>query len=289
MKRMPVARKLASLPSVSKMLRASCLALGTLAVTASAQAQSPTWPANLKAEYEVAFNGFGIGSFAFQAEAERETYALKGSASLSMLLGAISWTSDIRAIGTVSDKLPQPSAYAFEVKSGSRGMMTRMGFEDGAVNSVAHMPPQPPKPEIVPVRAQHLKGVVDPLSAMMMLASSQAPCDRRIPIFDGRERFDLVFSRKGEMRISEQSPSGQPSVGHVCRVRYVPIAGHKPDEYTQKMGENRDIEVVLRPVPSAHMFVPYQISIPTPMGTATLTSKRVEIAQAGKPRIALLY
>jgi hypothetical protein len=283
---MPVARPLSSLFSKSKVL-ASWLTISVMAAAAPAQAQS--WPTNLKADYDVAFNGFNIGTFTFQAEAEQDSYTLTGTANLSLLLGAISWKSDIRTFGTLDQKKPQPAAYAFEIQSGSRGMLTRMGFEDGAVNSVAHMPVQPVKPEVVPVRAHHLKGVVDPLSAMMMLASSNAPCDRRIPVFDGRERFDLVFSRKGEMRINEQAPSGQPSVGHVCRVRYVPIAGHKADDYTQQMAESKDIEVVLRPVPSAQVFVPYQVSIPTPMGTATLTSKRAEIAQTGKPRIALLH
>ena len=54
----------------------------------------------------------------------------------------------------------------------------------------------------MPLREQHLKGVLDPLSAIMVLSrgSSANPCDRRLPIFDGKERFDLVFSYKGEMQ-----------------------------------------------------------------------------------------
>ncbi len=292
MRRVGLARLYSQFLSHCNALRPAAMTIPGLAMVlamAPTPAGAEGWPANMKAEYEVSFNGFGIGSFAFEAEAQRDNYVLKGNASLSMLLGAITWKGDIRTSGAISDKSPKPAAYAFEAVSGSKAVATRMGFEDGAVNSIAHMPAQPPKPGLVPVREQHLRGVVDPLSAMMMLAASNAPCDRRIPIFDGRERFDLVFSRKGEMRLTEQAPSGQPSTGYVCRVRYVPIAGHKPDDNTRYMAENRDIEVVLRPVPSARMFVPYQISIPTQMGTATLTSKRVEIAQAGKPRIALLH
>jgi len=93
------------------------------------------------------------------------------------------------------------------------------------------------------VREQHLKGVVDPLSAIMMISrnASADPCDRRIPIFDGRERFDLLFSRKGDMRVTEQAPSGQPGIAHVCGVRYLPIAGHKIEtlagSYSEGMAE----------------------------------------------------
>jgi len=143
----------------------------------------------------------------------------------------------------------------------------------------------------IPLREQHLKGVVDPLSAIMVLSSKTAvdPCDRRIPIFDGKERFDLLFSRKGEMRVTEQAPSGQPGVAHVCRVRYLPIAGHKIDSDTKYMAANDAIEVALRPVPSANVFIPYQITIPTMAGSATIVSKRVDIVSPGKPQIAMLY
>jgi hypothetical protein len=144
---------------------------------------------------------------------------------------------------------------------------------------------------IIPVREQHLKGVVDPLTAIMMLSRGAGadPCDRRIPIFDGRERFDLVFSRKGDMRVTEQAPSGQPGVAHVCRVRYLPIAGHKIDNDTKYMAANDAIEVALRPVPSANVFIPYQINIPTMAGSASIVSKRVDIVSPGKPQIAMLY
>jgi hypothetical protein len=159
------------------------------------------------------------------------------------------------------------------------------------VLSVKHTPTPEPKPDIVPVREQNLKGVVDPLSAIMMLAqySSPNPCDRRLPIFDGKERFDLVMSYKGETKVSEQQPSGQPAIAHVCRVKYRPIAGHKVDAENSYLATTDAIEVSLRPVPSANILVPYQITIPTMIGYATIVSKRVEIESPGRPQIALLH
>ena len=37
------------------------------------------------------------------------------------------------------------------------------------------------------------------------------------------------------------------------------------------------------------MLVPYQITIPTIVGSATLVSRRVEIDSPGRPQIALLH
>ena len=266
---------------------ATSAGFGALALPAPPAAAQSTWPAGLKAEYEVGYNGFNVGSFVFKAEAEQQSYTLTGSANLSMLLGMISWSSDIRSFGSLVQQAPKPAVYAFDARSGSRAASTRVSFEAGSVATVAHSPQMPAKPDAVPVREQHLKGVVDPLSAMMLVTQGASPCDRRIPIFDGYERFDLVLSRKGETRLPEQA-GGHSVVAQVCQVRYVPIAGHIPDGDTKFMASNGGIEVVMRPVPGARIYVPYQITIPMPLGSATLVSKRVEVTQGGR-KTALLH
>jgi hypothetical protein len=250
-----------------------------------------SWPANMRALYDINFNGFNVGTFEFQSQAERQSYTLLGNAKLSVLLGAFSWDAETRSFGLLVNQAPKPASFTFDYKSSLRAGSTKLGFANGAVSAISHLPPEMPRPDTVPLREQHLKGVVDPLSAIMMLAraSSANPCDRRLPIFDGKERFDLVFSYKGERRVVEQTPSGQPSVAHVCRVRYLPIAGHKVDGETSHMAANNDIEVALRPVPSANVLIPYQVTIPTMAGSATIVSKRVEIDSPGKPQIALLH
>jgi hypothetical protein len=136
-----------------------------------------------------------------------------------------------------------------------------------------------------------LKGVLDPLSAVMVVAqyANPDPCEHRLPIFDGKERFDLLLSYKGQVKVNEQQPSGQPAIAHVCRVRYQPIAGHKVDAESSYLATTDAIEVSLRPIPSANVLIPYQITIPTLVGYATIVSKRVEIESPGLPQIALLH
>ena len=257
--------------------------------TAGAEA----WPATVRAVYDINFNGFNVGTFEFESQAEQQSYTLLANARLSVLLGAFTWDGAIRSFGLIGPvpQAPKPASFTFDFRSNLRAGSTRLGFADGTVTNIAHLPPEAPKPDIVPLREQHLKGVIDPLSALMMIsrASGANPCDRRIPIFDGKERFDLVFSYKRNMQVVEQAPSGQPAIAHVCRVKYLPIAGHKVDSDTSFMAANNEIEVALRPVPSANVFIPYQVSIPTMAGGATIVSKRVEIVSPGKPQIALLH
>ena len=253
--------------------------------------QAADWPANVRAVYDINFNGFNVGTFEFQSQSEEESYSLTGNAQLSLLLGAFTWIGETRSFGLIANHMPKPAAFAFDFKANSKVGSTKMDFADGIVAAIRHTPTPVPKPDMVPVRQQHLKGVLDPLSAIMVVArgSNPNPCDRRLPIFDGKERFDLVLSYKGQMKVNEQQPSGQPAMAHVCKVKYQPIAGHKVDTETSFMATTDAIEVALRPVPSANILIPYQITIPTMVGYATLVAKRVDIETPGKPQIALLH
>ena len=253
--------------------------------------QADPWPTTIRAAYEVNFNGFNVGTFEFQAQTEDESYSLTGTARLTLLLGAFSWIGETRAFGLISNQVPKPAAFSFDFKANSKTGSTKVDFDDGAVLEVRHNPRPEPKTDIVPLRDQHLKGVLDPLSAIMVVSnySNPDPCERRLPIFDGKERFDLVLSYKGEVKVNEQQPSGQPAIAHVCRVKYRPIAGHKADAENSYLATTDAIEVALRPIPSANVLVPYQITIPTLLGYATIVSKRVEIDSPGRPQIALLH
>lgn len=254
-----------------------------------ASPRAEAWPAVVRATYDVNFNGLNVGTFEFQAHTEDKSYTLTGNAHLTLLL--FTWIGEVRTFGLLANQAPKPAAFSFEFQANGKTGSTRMDFAGGSVADVQHTPPAPPKPDIVPVRDQHLKGVLDPLSAILVVAnySNPDPCERRLPIFDGRERFDLLLSYKGQTKVSEQQPSGQPAIAHVCRVKYRPIAGHKPDAENSYLATTDGIEVSLRPVPSANILVPYQITIPTMIGYATIVSKRVEIESPGRPQIALLH
>jgi hypothetical protein len=166
-----------------------------------------------------------------------------------------------------------------------------MSFTDDTVTQVLQLPPPQTREGLFPVQPQHLKGVLDPLTAVLALSrgSSDNPCTRRIPVYDGTQRFDILLQPKGQVALQDARPSGQPATGIVCRVRYVPIAGYKQDDGTRYLAENNDIEVVLRPLPSANVYVPYSVTIPTIAGNATLVARRVNVVTSGQIQIALSH
>ena len=62
-----------------------------------------------------------------------------------------------------------------------------------------------------------------------------------MPIFDGKQRFDLVLTPKRKIRLDKDEPAGGSKSAIVCQVKYKPISGFKPDHPGVKfMMENED-------------------------------------------------
>lgn len=264
------------------------LALLVLSLPASAAADGD-WPNKVTAKYKITFNGFDVGDFRFESSVDAGGYSLSGAGKLSALLGIFEWKGSTRSTGVLARGEPKPVDYSFKYESGSKDGSVAMHFSKGRVAERTVVPPSSPSKKTVPLTEEHLKGVLDPMSAIMaMTRQRENPCDQKVSIFDGKHRFDLELSYRRQQAIKEARPSGEPSVAYVCNVRYIPIAGHKDNKMTRTMAETDGIEVVLRPIPSANIFIPYQVTIPTIAGSAVLRSQRVEITTPMR-QIALVH
>lgn len=276
--------------------RASLAGLSILALAGAAQAEpaakaaNATWPKSVSTVYRLYFNGFDVGSFQFQSESSGKTYTANSTASVSALFGAFKWKGTLSASGALAPTGPQPVAYLLNFKTKSKQGLVRLGFDKGSIKTVTVEPKKDwVNPEIVPVKPDHMKSVFDPMSAILAMthAGSGDPCSKTVPIFDGKVRFNLVMSYKGKQKLEEKVPAGQPSELVVCKVKYQPIAGHKPKDFVNPWVDYGSIEIALRSIPAANVYVPYNITIPTSIGAAVMSAESVNIAPEGKPAIAL--
>ena len=261
---------------------------GAVAAALPAQAgETPSFPAKVDAVYRIAWNGMELGNFVFSSSLKNNEYTLRGETKLSAVLGAFYWSGFTQSLGKLASGKPLPAAYAFSFEGSSKSGRIDMRFKKSAVSKVTSVPPIEPSPGRVPVTQAQLQGVLDPLSAVMAVTApvdgkvaGANPCKRRIPIFDGKQRFDLVFSHVRNEKL-------EGADAFVCRVKYVPISGHKMNKETKFMASTTGIEIWLIPVDEAKIFVPYYVTLPTPMGAATITSAKVNIDTPGGGRVAL--
>lgn len=263
-------------------------AAGVIVETSRAAADQ-SWPAEVSASYKLYFNGFDVGGYRFESRFNGKSYDATSNAKVSALFGAFTWKGTIEAAGAAEGARPKPAGYKLTFRSKSKQGAVTLGFNPGGVSSVALEPDKPPNPEAVPLAAEHYKNVLDPMAAILAISrgGAKTACDKRIPIFDGKARFDLQMSFKGEEKIADKDSSGQPKVLIVCAVKYVPIAGHKPKDFQDPWVDYNSIEIALRPVPSANLVVPYRVTVPTTIGAAVMMAESVNITTANHAQIAL--
>ncbi|MFI5012252.1 MAG: DUF3108 domain-containing protein [Hyphomicrobiales bacterium] len=133
-------------------------------------------------------------------------------------------------------------------------------------------------PAYAPLSDGDQKSLLDPLSAMFLPAEGRgdgldkANCDRRLRMYDGRRRFDLVMTYHGV----EKAVSGDALI---CGATYLPIAGHSldGDEFTRSMREYR-ITVALVPAPGSSFLIPSRITLLDASGAPVAEAKAIAIS-----------
>ncbi len=246
----------------------------------------PARAASLDIAYDISLLGLTIGNATLTGDVGSERYRMEIKARLTGLAGSVTGG---RGAGTVSGAmgglptggLPAASSFAVTAANSSEQRTVRMNMEKSAVSGAEITPPLDEKPDRVPVLDEHRRGVMDPMSALMMpVANGDArnACNRKIPIFDGAARYDITLSYAGTKQVSGDGYEGPVTI---CAVRYSPIAGHRNRKPVRFMAENRDIAVWLAPVAGAKLMLPYRISMKTMVGTLVIEASRYATEPSG--------
>lgn len=244
----------------------------------------------LEARYAASVGGIPLGKGAWIIEIGENQYTAAASGRVTGVLRAVTSGEGSSAVrGILNAGHPVPQTYAVHVTSDDKTDEVRMTFNSGTVKELVAEPPFSPTPDRVPVTEAHRKGVIDPMSAGLMPVGGGGDmmvpeaCQRTLPIFDGRQRFDLTLTFKRLDKVSAEKGYQGPVV--VCQVTYHPLAGHRPSRYAIKyLMEQRDMEIWLAPIVGTRILVPYRIQVPTLLGAAVLEATQfVAAAPSARP------
>jgi hypothetical protein len=265
-------------------LAAGLLAVAALAAPADAMARAArskralAAPATVAVDYGINLAGLPIGTARLAGSFERDRYVMDVSAVLTGLVGAITGgKGSARASGTFAAS-PQPGAFAIATHTATSGIAVRMALAHGNVVQAEITPPLIDMQDRVPVTAANKRGIIDPVSALLMPTQGRGEpldpdnCNRTLPVFDGATRFNVVLS------YAETRPVQKPGYAGpvlVCNARYQAVAGHRPDRPGVKfMEENREMSVWLAPVEGTRVLIPLRISVLTTIGTNIIEATR---------------
>jgi hypothetical protein len=241
----------------------------------------------LDASYAVTLAGVPIGKGGWTIDIQEDQYSATASGATSglmMVFASGQGTSVVR--GTVSGGQPIPSTYVSKIVADKKTDDVRISFAGGAVKEYVADPPTMPSPDRVPVTEAHRRGVSDPMTASLIRVAGNGDtfvpevCQRTIPVFDGRMRYDLQLGFKHLDKVS--ADKGYQGTVVVCSVAFVPIAGHVPERSVIRyLVAQRDMEMWLAPLAGTRLMVPYRASIPTPIGLGVLQA--TQFAPVARP------
>ena len=246
------------------------------------------------AVYRVNLGTFNLGNFRLTTVFRGDDYEMRGEGRFTILEGLIyEWKGVTASAGRVTSEGPEPAMYALSYSDGAKtGERLRMTFGDGGVRQVSIVPKRRPGPRTIPVTPEQLEGVLDPMSGAFLVAKSSNPngdlkvCYQTVPVFDGRQRFNLVLTPKKAVTVKKNGPASYAGPAVICRVKFIPIAGYQPDNPAIKlMSRSNEIEVWLIPVRRTQMYVPYRIVLPTPVGYGTALVTSIQVGNARRASI----
>ncbi|MGL4323748.1 MAG: DUF3108 domain-containing protein [Beijerinckiaceae bacterium] len=250
----------AALPVVS-------LALAAIMTAGAARAEK------VAVQYDITLAGLTFGRADVAADISSGRYSLDVNARTAGLASVSKGAGRAQANGAIGGVIPNSTGYAMTAQSSDGPRTVRMSMAGGSVRGAEINPPVEAKPDRVPVTDAHKRGVLDPVSALIMPQTVAAGmdasnCNRTLPIFDGAARYDIVLSYKGTKQVKTKGYEGPVLI---CSARYVPHAGHRAErKVTQFMANNRDMEAWLAPVNGTRVLMPYKIAVKTMVGTAVI-------------------
>jgi hypothetical protein len=240
----------------------------------------------IEARYVIRLLGIPVGTASLSGTLSDNRYNLELSGRLTGLASLISRARGAaKATGALRHAHVFAQSFATTASNTQMSRTVRMALSDGNVRGVDIFPPFDDLPGRIPLTDEHKRSVVDPLSALVMPTSSKAlsndACKRSIAIFDGWTRFNIDLTYAGEQQVNVSGYAG-PAI--VCAVRYVPIAGHRPErEATKFMIENKDIEVWLAPLKDTGIVMPLKISVATMIGTTVIEALEFQSSHDSQP------
>ena len=236
--------------------------------------------------YAISLLGVSLGVGTLSGKVDASSYTLEATAKLS---GVASIVSNAKGAATASGLFLQgrvaPNGFATTSTNSQATRTIRIAMHAGDVRASEISPPFESPPDRIPITEAQKRGVVDPLSGMLMPVALGQPvagpagCNRSVPVFDGWTRFDVGLDYSGNREMKLKGYQGPVAV---CGVRYTPISGHRDRPVVKFMAENREMQAWIAPVGATPYGVPLYISVKTLIGMLTLEATDFTV-QGGAP------
>jgi hypothetical protein len=265
-------------------LRRIAWTAAALAVAAATLGGVARADSRLDVHYSVSVAGIAVGQTDVSVVVGETEYATSANGRASGLVRAlVTGEGALSARGAMVDGRLVPASFTARTIGDDETSSVSMTLEGGDVKDLT-AESSAPATDRVPVSDEHRKGIIDPLSALLVQVGGTGDvvaadaCRRTLPIFDGRRRFDLALSFKRIDQVRAAKGYAGPAV--VCAVTFKAIAGHRVGSPLVKYLGGREIELTLAPVAGTRLLAPFRLAIINMLGDIVLEATAFTVSAA---------
>jgi hypothetical protein len=270
--------------SMKMHLSHAAFAAALIAVPAVAE-DAPVKPA-VALDYKIYIGGLEALSATATIGSDAAHYDIEIKAVTAGAIGRMMpWTVSIGSKGNVSGEtlLPVEHAQTNNFQGKDRSVVLRYDGHGGFIDRKVLPDAQEDQRDEVPTdMTRDTLDIVSGVMAGLRAVDRTGSCTSRVPVFDGRRRFDLVYSDDGHETLEASGVAIYAGDALKCAVKVEPVAGfwrkNQKKFFSRKVnGEDQvvPIEVYIARVGSAKVEVPVRIESTSPFGPLVLNLQGV--------------
>lgn len=226
------------------MRRTAFAALAALALS-TAGSRATASQDRMSLLYEVYSGGFHVLNFELDLALAPESYDITARIDSAGFVGwFLSWHQVAESQGRLSPDAISPVSHRSQAEFHGRRRSVEIDYEAGTVGDVRVEPPAREDEGRDEVPVERRRDAMDPissiLSAIRRISAGQG-CGGRLPVFDGRRRYDLVLTERSRGPGLPQL-AGAASEKIQCDFVYEPLAGHNRRDADPETRDKRRIQ-----------------------------------------------
>lgn len=243
----------------------------------SAQQSEELEKLNHQTRFDVKAGGIRVGEMAFTIVSDRKNYTLTGTGRTK---GIAKWFSSgnakMKSRGSLTGDIVNAKTHSISVSDGKKTETLKMKLKNGNITSIAMKPDKTKKhlqDKYYTISDADFKHIIDPASTLVLPVpyekanDPKQACNHIHRVYDGETRYDMKLSYKKKAKVNT---NGYKGWAYVCKLKYVPISGHKKsNRNVKRMAKNNDMEIWIAPIQATNVFTPIHINIPTWIGSFT--------------------
>lgn len=191
--------------------------------------------------------------------------------SVGILDWIFPWRSTTEVAGLLRGPASVPTSYRSQGVFRGNPRKVELFFEEGKVVRMETVPEnRDDERDEVPVDMR--VGALDPVSAILAVirqANDTGSCAARVPVFDGRQRYDIVFEDLGPREVPRHHASSFQGMARACEFNWVPIAGRRRNANITAGNDRRGGVAYMAPIGIGAAEAPVRIEFHAWFGTVT--------------------